>query len=231
MVSIDFNKLLHSVTYYLSYQESIGREFMIYESSLKFPVADYFTSLEIPLSNIQLEFSHPNLKNRQIDLITTDKSKMNIEKAFEFKISRQYTKYEPEQKRIFNDLMRLYLIGKSNGSACYFIIAGKQGDFIQYFRSIVTEKPTTNSNDLPLPEGFYTEWFNFEPKGKKSFEVKTQSNIDYNGIYTSFISDYKPKEDEDSIELPNKLNTTCIAISALSREFPTPYVGGIWKIE
>src|SRR6478735_4438258 len=100
MTNIDFNKLIHSVTYYLSYQDRIGRKFMIDESSLKYPVADYLTGLEIPLTNIKLEFSHPNLKKRQIDLVTTDKSKTKAETAYEFKISRENTKYLPEQKRI-----------------------------------------------------------------------------------------------------------------------------------
>ncbi len=231
MNSIDFNKLIHSATYYLSYQDRIGRNFMINESSLKYPVADYLTSLEIPLANIQLEFSHPDLKKRQIDLVTTDNLKKKIESAFEFKISRLYTKYEPEQKRIFNDLMRMYLMGKSNSSSCYFLIAGTQSDFIQYFRSIVTTRPTTNSKDLPIPEGFYTEWFKFKVSEVKTFDVKNVSDNDYEKIYKAFLRDYKAKKKGVKLELPDKLTTKCIAISALSREFPTPYVGGIWKIE
>jgi hypothetical protein len=235
MIGIDFDKLIHSVTYYLSYQEKIGRSFMVDESSLKYPVADYLTSLEIPLANIQLEFSHPDLWKRQIDLITTDqpnkKLKQIIESAYEFKISRQNTKYEPEQKRIFNDLMRLHLLAKSNGSSCYFIIAGSHKDFIQYFRSIVSKRPTTNNKDLPQPEGFYTEWFKFKEDDEAIFEVKNVKGNEYENIYQAFLSDYKAKEDGVVLELPDKITTKCIAISALSREFPTPYVGGIWKVE
>ncbi len=62
MISIDFVSLLHSITYYLSYQDKIGRDFMVSESSLKYPVADYLTGLEMPLAQIQLEFPHPHLK-------------------------------------------------------------------------------------------------------------------------------------------------------------------------
>ncbi len=231
MNSIDFSKLIHSATYYLSYQDKIGRSFMIDESSLKYPVADYLTSLEIPLANIQLEFSHPDLKKRNIDLVTTDSSKKKIENVFEFKISKQSTKYEPEQKRIFNDLMRLYLMGKSNGSTCYFLIAGTQVDFIQYFRSIVATRPKTNSKDLPLPEGFYTEWFKFKAGDEQSFDVNNATGTAYEKIYKAFIKDYKAKKKGDKLELPDKLKTKCISISALSREFPTPYVGAIWQVE
>lgn len=61
--------------------------------------------------------------------------------------------------------------------------------------------------------------------------MKNALDTVYKGVYSTFINDYKPREDNDTLELPEKLTTTCIAISALSREFPTPYVGGIWKIE
>ena len=69
MIEIDFSKLILSVTYYLSYQDKIGRSFMVDESSLKYPVADYLTSLEMPLANIQLEFSHPDLWRRHHSVI------------------------------------------------------------------------------------------------------------------------------------------------------------------
>jgi hypothetical protein len=225
-MNLDLDKLLHAVTYYLSYQEKIGRAFMINESSLKYPVADYLTSLEMPLKNIKLEYSHPELKKRQIDLITID-SYLQVKYAFEFKVARPTTRNDVEQKRIFNDLMRLYLLKKST---CYFIIAGKFSDFIQNFRSIVSSKPTTNSNtDLPIPQGFYSEWFEFKVNGVKTFDVKNTSKQDYKQIYQAFVDDYKPKG--NVLDLPDKISTKCVAISALSREFPTPYVGGIWKIQ
>ncbi len=204
---------------------------MINESSLKYPVADYLTGLEIPLNQIQLESSHPELKKRQIDLITTDRSKTKVERAFEFKISRQNTKYEAEQNRIFNDLMRLYLLRQTHNSAGYFIIAGTQSDFIQFFRSIVTSRPIVNSKDLPMPQGFYTEWFDFKPNYSRTFEVNSAANNEYKKVYDAFLSDYKSRKDRVILKLPDKITTKCLAISAISREFPTPYVGGIWQVE
>lgn len=231
MIQIEYNQLIHSVTYYLSYQDKIGRSFMINESSLKYPVADYLTGLEIPLTQIQLEYSHPELKKRQIDLITTDSSKNKVERAFEFKISRQNTKYDAEQKRIFNDLMRLYLLSKSDDVVGYFVIAGKQTDFIQFFRSIVTTPPSGNSKDLPPPLGFYTEWFEFKPNHSKTFAVNIAPDNEYKKVYNAFLSDYKPREDGGVLTLPDRITTKCLAISAISREYPTPYVGGIWQVE
>jgi hypothetical protein len=233
MTAIDFTKLLHSITYYLSYQERIGRNFMVSESSLKYPVADYLTGLEMPLTHIQLEHPHPYLKKRQIDLVTTDETKDFIETAFEFKIARNNTKYDAEQQRIFSDLMRLHLIAKSNKSSCYFIVAGSQEDFIQYFRSIPSTRPASNSINagLPAPGGFYKEWFYFEKNEVRTFPIKNALVNDYQKIYDTFLDDYKTRESAGKIKLPANLTTTCIAISALSRDFPTPYVGGIWKVE
>jgi hypothetical protein len=209
---------------------------MLNESSLKYPIADYLTSLEMPLAQIQLEYNHPHLQKRSVDLIALDqpKTKTNtpkIELAFEFKISKEETRYEPEQKRIFNDLMRLHLIAKSTNANCFFLISGTHKDFIQHFRSIVSTRPVESKNTLPDPEGIYTEWFKFKVGEIKEFDVKNMTENKYATIYQAFLKDYKPKKKGDKFELPEKIKTKCVAISALSREFPTPYVGGIWKVE
>lgn len=209
---------------------------MVNEASLKYPIADYLTSLEMPLTKIELEYNHPHLKKRSVDLIALDqpKTKSNtpkIEIAFEFKISKEETRYEPEQKRIFNDLMRLHMIAKSTNANCYFLISGIHKDFIQHFRSIATTRPTGSNNTLPDPEGIYTEWFKFKLGEEKEFAVKNVTGNNYATIYQAFLKSYKPKKKGDKLELPEKIKTKCVAISALSREFPTPYVGGIWKIE
>lgn len=229
MSSIDFNKLIHSATYYLSYQDKIGRGFMINESSLKYPVADYLASLEIPLSNIKLEYPHPDLKRRSLDLVMTDNSKGKIENAFEFKISKETTKNQSEQKRIFNDLMRLHLIGQSSGAKCYFLIVETHINFIQNFRSIVSSKPSTNNRTLPDPLGIYTEWFKFGANEEQTFDVRGKTDNIYGEIYKAFKEDYQAKNDK--LELPDKIKTKCISITAISRNYPTPYAGGIWQIE
>lgn len=227
---MDYNKLIHAATYFLSYQDRIGRAFMVNESSLKYPVADYLTSLSIPINQIKLEYPHPTLKRRQIDLIIYNRLEKNIERAFEFKLSSPTTKYDTEQKRIFNDLMRLHLLSSSCQGHTYLIIAGTETEFIQNFRSIPTSRPNGNIKELPPPQGFYTEWFNFSKNASVTFEVKNASNPLYAEIYNNFLTEYLPN-DGNTLELPNTITTTCLAISALSRDFPTPYVGGIWKIE
>ncbi len=237
MKVIDFDKLIHSITYWLSYQERIGRNFMIQESSLKYPVADYLTGLGTPIEYIGLEYSHPQLKSRRIDLVTADSplsyNTHKIQVAIEFKIANYLTKYEPEQKRIFNDLMRMYFVNKNNNTSSYFIICGKHNEFIQNFRSIPTRKPTQNTKHMiPDPDGFYSKkWFGFGKNEEMIFLVEKETNNTYKKIYTNFLNEYSPRDNSFSWELPKKITTKCIAISRFSRVNPTPYVGSIWKIQ
>jgi len=58
----NFSSLINSVSYWLCFQEKIGRKFMINESSLKYPIADFFTNHHFPAANINLEFKHPILR-------------------------------------------------------------------------------------------------------------------------------------------------------------------------
>ena len=231
---IDFRKLMQSVAYYLSYQDKIGKSFMIDESSLKYPVAEYLSSLKVSLSNIELEYPHPYLRNRKVDIVKLSNRKRAVEVAFEFKMTRTGTRYESEQKRIFNDLMRLYLLKKHYAKRCYFLVAGKQDDFIQHFRSIVTKKPKSTTNKghrtLPDPRGFYTEWFSFKLGARKEFVVSSQQSDSYKSIYHNFLLEYKPRNDKEELVLPETLVTRCNAISALSVDYPIPYVGGIREI-
>jgi len=229
MINIDFNKLLHSATYYLSYQDRIGRNFMIDESSLKYPIADYLTGLEFPLSSIKLEYVHPEFLKRSIDLVTTDATGDIIYNAFEFKRAKNSTKYESEQNRIFHDLMRLHLISELGGNA-YFLMAGPLEDFIQNFQSIPTTRPTGNSKKLPDPEGIFTEWFKYEVGKEQMFVVKKASNPDYVKIYQSYLDEYKSRDAAKLLSLPDQVKTKCLAISVLSIDYPMPYVGAIWQV-
>jgi hypothetical protein len=230
MIGISFNELLHSATYYLSYQHKIGRNFMIDESSLKYPIADYLTGLEFPISRIKLEYRHPDLKSRRIDVVTTDPGGKFIENAFEFKLAQSTTKNDAEQKRIFHDLARLHLISQSTGASCYFLIAGTQEDFIPNFYSIRSQRPLVNSNKLPDPEGVYKEWFKYVVGKEQTFAVRNVMGNAYEAIYDSFIKDYRLRDETQVLNLPVQIKTKCLAISAISRDYPTPYIGGVWQI-
>ena len=236
MKQVDFNALTHSVTYWLSYQDKIGRGFMIQESALKYPVADYLTGIGIPLVEIQLEFLHPELKNRRIDVVTTDNptdiADYKILTAFEFKMVQVTTKDITEKTRVFNDLMRMYLVASKHFSESYFMIFGKHGDYIKYFRNITDKNPKNNRQDIPdEPEGFYTEWFGFRKNEIRTFNIENPTHGEYGDIYHNFLETYEARPGKPTLTLPKQMTTKCIAFSPLIRDAPSPYVGGIWKIE
>ena len=238
MKQIDFNALIHSVSYWFCYQDRIGRGFMIQESSIKYPVADYLTGIGIPLVQIKLEFLHPELENRRIDLVTTDQPTVNsgykILNAFEFKLAKDGTHEKSEKERIFNDLMRMYLMNTKQGSSSYFMIVGKHNDYINFFRNLTNAPAKNNRQDIPdEAEGFYTEWFSFKRNSTKTFSIASPTNDEYKAIYKNFFDTYEGKTGVSKLSLPkpNELTTRCVAFSSLVRDTPNPYVGGIWKIE
>lgn len=227
---IEHKKLLQSISYWLSYQEKIGRSFMITEASLRYPVADYLSSTALPLDEIKLEYPHPYLQQRRIDLVTlrpVDKGH-TITAAMEFKVVKDTTKSTAEKKRIFNDLVRLHLLAQAGLALPYFVVAGKFDQFIYNFRSTLKTNKLGGYHRLPDPSGFFTEWFSFSPRGTRTFAVGTQNDAVYRPIYDAFWQDYR--ERDIPAHLPGEISTECIAISPLSRDFPLPYVGGIWKI-
>jgi hypothetical protein len=231
MISANFEKLLHATTYWLSYQDKIGRSFMIKESSLKYPFADYLTGLKTPIDDIRLEHLHPDFKQRNIDLVTIDLNlPASLDSGVEFKIANSSTKYEPEQQRIFNDLMRVYLLSANYGSAGYFVLFGKQADYVQFFRSIERIKPTRSNASIPDPKGFYTKWFGFKKGETVKFDVSGETDLIYKRLYANFETEYKPSGSGKSIALPKEITTKCLAHSALSNKYSVPYVGGIWSV-
>jgi hypothetical protein len=234
-MEIDFDSLLHAATYYLSYQRKIGREVMISESLLKFPVADYLTGAGTKIGQIELEFPHPKLVDRYIDLVKIKEgSNKELIFAIEFKIAKPATKDSSEKKRIFYDLMRLFLLTEK-GTKGYFMIVGEFNHFISYFKSTpiakdkaIKEKKEQNQK-IPERKSFYNEWFNFAKDIPQVFKVDKAEKKSYQTFYDSFIEVYQPRMNH-SHKLPEKLTTKCIAISKLNRGNPVPYIGGVWEI-
>ena len=68
-MTINFLELAYSVSYWLSYQNKIGREFMNSESSLKYPITDFITNIHNPVNQIKLEEQHFLFDDRYIDII------------------------------------------------------------------------------------------------------------------------------------------------------------------
>jgi len=229
---INFSNLINSVSYWLCFQEKIGRKFMINESSLKYPIADFFTNKHFLIENIDLEFTHPLLKKRSIDIVIKENKKLSI--VFEMKIASYSTTLLKEKKRIFNDLMRLYLLSNSSVET-YFLISGSYEDFIAFFRSIENRKELRAdvdlNDDVKSPSGFYTKWFSFKKESEMIINIKDEVDSEYRKVYENFFKEYDFKKSITlSKSLPEKIITQCIDISPLSKDSPLPYLTGIWKI-
>jgi hypothetical protein len=150
----------------------------------------------------------------------------------EFKIASEKTKDTPEKKRIFNDIMRLYLMNDHHGTESYFVMLGKHGDFLNYFRNLNDKPPKNAPQDIPdNAEGFFTEWFGFKRFEKKLFSIESPASKEYEEIYEDFLKEYEPKTGKPDLELPKKIITECVAISSLIKFTPNPYAGAVWRIK
>ncbi|MGH1388119.1 hypothetical protein [Kordia sp.] len=230
---INFYSLINSVSYWLCFQEKIGRKFMISESSLKYPIADFFTNHHFSVENINLEYNHPIFKNRKIDIVLKEQNKLKT--IFELKIASYSTSLKKEKKRIFNDLMRLFVLSKNHNVNTYFIISGDYQEFLIFFRSIEGKKKeiekTNLDNKVKKPSGYYTKWFSFNKNEETIINIKDETKDEYRIVYDDFYKDYEIKKEIDFEKiLPNEIKTKCIDISPMSNESPLPYLTAIWKV-
>lgn len=164
-----------ALEHWLGFQDKIGRAFMMNEDALKYPLSDYLVNGGGENINaIELEYPHPDFSNRLIDITITDNynigrdSNEKIVNAFELKLAKSSTRYGAEKKRIFSDLIRLYLAKTHSQGKCYFIITGKSTDFDMNFRNY-------EDNNVK----FYRNWFKFVRGAKATIKVSTETNNIY----------------------------------------------------
>jgi hypothetical protein len=79
--SVNISQLATAVMWWLSYTSAVGRGYVLSESAIKFPVAEYLNHLH--LDKIELEYGHPKLYMKRFDLFFDNK--MGVRNAFEFK--------------------------------------------------------------------------------------------------------------------------------------------------
>ncbi len=236
---VNVNQLATAIMWWLSYTSAVGRNYVLSESSIKYPASEYLERLNI--DEIVLEYSHPKLSRKRFDLFFSKNSK---EKAvFEFKyIKNGSTRTQDEKQRIFNDLMRLYLFLDAEHKA-YFLICGNQSDFIKDFQKIKSNQ--TNyiepkfKNLLPdtiVPEGFYTKWFSFDADQPNKTIDLNDTLTEYKDIYDLFFKEYAGQhlsKTKENLQKPEKLMTSLVFLSGNVSQ-PTglfqPSKIGVWEI-
>jgi hypothetical protein len=236
--SVKINQLASTVRWWLSYITAVGRDQVLSEAALKFPVVEYLQKSLV--EKVELEYKHPKLARRRIDLYFKDNEGENV---FEFKyIKRGSTQDLDEKQRIFNDLMRLYLCLKKEFKG-YFLICGSQFDFISSFERIT--KPDTNQFIIPKTRdeerqpieaiGFYTEWFSFDISTPSKQIYPKASETEYGKIYDQFKLDYHISFLETTgnvFQLPESLTTHLLFLSEDINQDKSDQTTkiGIWEV-
>ncbi len=231
--------LAASLSWYLNFMSTIGRDYVIDEKTLKIPITEYLESSNI--ESIKLEDSHPNFKGRSVDLTFNDvERKKRI--AFEFKFLKGTSVGKTdERERIFADLLRLHFFASSNNQKAYFLMCGDKMRFNSTFVTqqrinIFFKNSKTTGFKNPKPIGFFTEWFKFEvneaTKGNGIAKIDINTGVlDYKNIYNRVINEYK-KDFVGKFSPLTKIETKCIYLSPenVDRRLLRTTRVGVWEV-
>ncbi|MEI7663872.1 MAG: hypothetical protein WCK34_16815 [Bacteroidota bacterium] len=253
-----FAAINDAVCYWLGYQFKIGRDQLIHEASLRYPIADTITSLGIAINRIVLELLHPLFKSKKIDLVifqddvknpANEADDKNLKEVYEFKLAKFGTSVlnGDEHQRVFDDVIRLAYYNLWSKKECYFLMCGKYEDFKAFFighknpssklggSTIVTAPQSIQ--DIPgmsswNATGLYKDWFGFRIGEEKDYEFSiTDPTNQIEWGLGSFQHNYHIREHlTHSYARSIKIKTRCVAITPNGLTDKTHAVG-IWKIE
>jgi hypothetical protein len=189
MANINFLSLNEAICYWLGYQFRIGRQNLMHEASLRYPIADSLTSMGFPINKIVLEKQHPFFIQRYVDVTITKKQfdliddlefAIETDSIFELKLSSEKTgkKNQVEHQRVLNDILRLAYFNLWSKKNAYFVMCGQYGDFKNYFIGQLDEQPKdfnqviklneksreniySNQNEWNSEKSIYKDIFNF----------------------------------------------------------------------
>lgn len=226
---IDHIEMASAVVWWLNYLTAVGRQYVINENSIKYPVAEYLEKSICEKDSIKLEKNHPLLKSRSLDLFYR---KDKEETAFEFKfIKNGSTLKQSEKQRVFNDLLRLHYFLEAGGTKAYFLICGIKSEFTNSFMSI----PKATNTKLPISpktyDLFYSEWFSFTDKPSEKIIDLNNAKSEYQNIYKTYFNDYKAKKGK-VMNRPKSLTTKMVFISQehIDSNIPENLRIGIWEV-
>jgi hypothetical protein len=254
-----YNAIVDAVCYWLGYQFKIGRDKLIHEASLRYPIADTITAKGIAINRLILEKNHPVFKSRSIDLVAyassveepeEEKDDTNLIDVFEFKIAKKVTGdiYGSEHQRVFDDIARLAYYNLWRNKDCYFLICGKYADFKNYFvgqridvnedadgkiKIPGTETKSINNTATWEAKGLYADWFSFNVDEEKTklFSINEPTDGKDWGL-SVFQKNYIIREQLNKVYSNQiAIKTKCMAITAPGLEKTRTHAAGIWKIE
>ena len=252
------NAIVDAVCYWLGYQFKIGREQLIHEASLRYPIADTITAKGIGINRIVLEKLHPIFQSKKIDLVIfdetvkepeTEEDDKNLKEVYEFKLAKVETSkaFKEEHQRVLNDILRLAYYHLWSNKECYFLMCGKYEDFRTYFvgqksmiiddgkkikvpvRKISTIQSVTDQEQGWKPEGIYKDWFGFEIKEEKIVKFDdTNEDFGLKPFQKNYIAN---NTTEHAYSATFKVKIKCVAITPSGLENIKTHAAGLWKIE
>lgn len=153
----NFKSICEAVCYWLGYQFSIGRERLIHEASLRYPIADAITSCNISIDKIQLERGHPYFKDKRVDVFVCNQKVTSIDvefidSIFELKLSKSETgnEFSLEHQRVIDDILRLAYFNLISKKDSYFLICGTYENFKNYFVGDKTVQTTDENQNIQI---------------------------------------------------------------------------------
>ncbi len=202
-----FNAIVDATCYWLGYQFKIGRDKLIHEASLRYPIADTITAKGISIDRINLEKGHPFFEDKVVDLLIFDKKvaeinvknfNESISEMHEFKIAKNSTntKFGNEHQRVIDDVLRLAYFNLITKKDCYFLMCGKYDEFNAYFlgktKKVQKEegkKAISSYSSIPISTSWnadnslYRELFKFKINDTQNFEfTKNEIPLDFGDI-------------------------------------------------
>ncbi len=194
MVNTDIPHIASAISWWMSYISAVGRNYIIDEGSIKVPASEYLGAS--PVTNINLEHPHPALDQKRFDLFFIDQN--GEENVIEFKYVKDgSTRSTAEKKRVFYDLMKLFLFLQANRKG-YFLMCGDQADFNLSFQNYyitppaVFITPTVRGAARGRKSYFYSRWFSFDKKNPDKVINLRTSVKDYKDIYADFVVTKSP---------------------------------------
>lgn len=253
------NSIVEAVSYWMGYQFKIGRDKLLHEASLRYPIADTLTSKkEYSIDRVNLEKGHPLFEDKIVDLLIFDKNTNEVNKLnykdsilemYEFKLVKNSTgnKLGNEFQRVIDDILRLAYFNHLTKKDCYFLICGKYDEFNTYFIGN-SKKPKQNteakyeiSSSKLKSDGWngensvYKNVFSFKIDDPKTCFFEN-TNFEKENTETiigldSFQKRYKIKNSQFTYTKELTIKTICKAITTFETSPSRTHAVAIWKIE
>lgn len=188
-----------SIFYWLNYNNTVSMSDILVESSIRFPLAE---CLERRIkAQVQLEVEHPVFTGLRIDFLFEEGGAKHY---IELKYLHEYSDRSDEQKRFFDDIVRLAVLEGSN----FFILCGNRELYETRIKkySLPPKKGQIPENNgaiiRPAEETIYPKWL---PLDNFDDPQKFKPHDYYTYIGGKKCEHKEDRQIKDSLEIQTRL--------------------------